>query len=127
MEIKEEVDDFDDVTFSEVWRQKCWDILYLLYFNPDAGPFLCDISRETLGENFDDYIQVIQTPITFQMVKEKCKRNLYLEPIHFIDDMNLVFDNCMKYNENGSFFHKAAKKLKRILLTQVQKRKLMDH
>ena len=127
VEIQEEVYDFDDYSFEEIWKQKCWDILNLLYYNVDAGPFLVDISRETLGEDFDDYIQVISTPITFQMVKQKCIRHMYLEPIHFIDDMNLVFDNCMTYNEVGSGLYNSAKKLKRALHAQIKKKKLMEH
>lgn len=127
VEIKEEVYDFDDYSFEELWKQKSWDILNLLYYNVEAGPFLADISRDTLGDDFDDYVAVINTPITFQMVKQKCIRHMYLEPVQFIDDMNLVFDNCMKYNEIGSSFHNAAKKLKKILHTQVKKKKLVEH
>lgn len=127
MEIKEEVYDFDDYSFQEVWKQKCWDILNLLYYNTDAAPFVMDLTPETLGEAYEDYRSVIANPISFLTVKQKCINHRYQEPIHFVDDMNLVFDNCMTYNEYGSSFYKAAKKLKRILHTQVQKRRLMDH
>lgn len=69
-EIVEEVDDFMDYAFpDELWKQKCWDILYIQYFDYDAQAFLMPLTRETLGEDFDDYMEVIRHPINFIMIK----------------------------------------------------------
>ena len=49
---QEEIDDFPDYKFTVVWQQKCWDILYRLYYDVDSGPFLSDISEEAMGAEF---------------------------------------------------------------------------
>ena len=69
LEYGEEIDDFEDYSFSEIWKQKCWDILYLLYFDPDSGPFMSEFTREALGEIYSDYMDQIKEPINFQMIK----------------------------------------------------------
>ena len=56
----EEVDDFPDYKFDVLWQQKCWDILYKLYFDVDSAAFLCDISAEAMGQEFyNDYVSTI--------------------------------------------------------------------
>jgi hypothetical protein len=47
-----EIDDFPDYKFTVVWQQKCWDILYRLYYDIEAGAFLQDISAQSMGEEF---------------------------------------------------------------------------
>ena len=41
--------------------------------------------------------------------------------------MNLVFDNCMEYNIEGSLYYKHAKKLKKKLNVQMKLKNLMEH
>ena len=38
--LEEEIDDFPDHIFEIDWQQKCWDILYLLYFDADSHVFV---------------------------------------------------------------------------------------
>lgn len=96
---QEEIDDFPDYKFQVVWQQKCWDILYRLYYDVESQAFLCDISEEAMGSEFyQDYISVIRHPINFLMIKEKMIKNYYSNQYEFMEDMNLVFDNCMEYN-----------------------------
>ena len=51
-------------------------------------------------------------PMNFMVVKKKMTAGLYSTPADFITDVNLVFNNCMKFNEKRSGVYKAAKKLK---------------
>lgn len=111
---QEEIDDFPDYKFETLWQQKCWDILYQLYFDIDSGAFLQDISEEAMGHDFfTDYINTIEVPINFLMIKKKMTKYLYGSQFDFVADMNLVFDNCMEYNQRSSTFYKAASKMKR--------------
>lgn len=70
MIFQEETDDFPDYKFDVIWQQKCWDILYILYFDNESAPFLQEISEETMGPEFyEDYVSVIKYPINFLMIK----------------------------------------------------------
>lgn len=72
MVIQEEIDDFPDHKYDILWQQKCWDILYILYFDSDSGVFVQEISQESMGtELFYDYLEHIKAPINFLMIKQK--------------------------------------------------------
>ena len=72
LQIQEEIDDFPDYKFEHVWQQKCWDILYRLYFMLDSGPFIAEISEEAFGpELWEDYTSIIETPINLPMIKAR--------------------------------------------------------
>ena len=103
-----------------MWQQKCWDILYKLYYDFHSAPFLDAISEEAMGQEcFEDYVRHIKpnVPINFRMIKQKLIEHLYGEQEDsgvkfFIEDMEMVFENCMKYNARRSEYYKAAQKLK---------------
>ena len=105
----EEIDDFPDYKFSVVWQQKCWDVLYRMYYDVESSAFLQEISPEAMGDEFyQDYISTIKFPINFLMIKQKMIQQMYLQASDYTDDMNLVFNNCMSYNERDSGFYKSA-------------------
>jgi len=128
MVIQAEIDDFPDYKYEEVWQQKCWDILYLLYYDIDSGVFVQEISEESMGrELYLDYVDHVETPINFLMIKEKMKKHMYGEPQDYIDDMNLAFDNCTRYHKRGSAIHKSAQKMKRRLRELLRQRNMAQH
>lgn len=101
--VDEDEDDFDDQQFTG-WRQACKDILYLLFYDEDSQPFLTPLTRENLGEDvYEDYCQNIARPITFRMIKSTLFRGKadggpgphYTCADEFLQDMRLVFENCM--------------------------------
>lgn len=113
--VDQDLDDFPDYTFPIEWQQNCWLILYHLYFHEDSWAFLQDISEEAMGSQmFEDYLRTIEPnlPMNFMVVKKKMTAGLYSTPPDFINDVNLVFNNCMKFNEKRSGVYKAARKLK---------------
>lgn len=122
IEVQEEDDDFEDFECTG-WRLACKDILYLLYYDEDAGPFLDPLTREALGYTFDEYVQTIKNPICLLDVKETLFRGkdymgperTYLSADEFVRDMELVFKNAIKFNEKGSDFYKQAKTMLRLL------------
>ena len=48
--------------------------------------------------NIDDYFDIIKDPMDFGTVRRKLSHNVYENVNQFIIDMNLVFDNCVRYN-----------------------------
>ena len=52
--------------------------------------------------NLPDYHEIIKNPIDFSVIKQRLSSNLYHNMQDFIDDMQLVFDNCELYNGRDS-------------------------
>lgn len=45
---------------------------------------------------------------------------MYNTAMEFVDDMNLVFDNAMKFNKRGSEYYKSASKMKKFFADQMK-------
>eukprot|EP00049_Salpingoeca_infusionum_P015583 m.305219 g.305219 ORF g.305219 m.305219 type:complete len:1320 (+) comp15906_c0_seq6:103-4062(+) len=59
-----------------------------------AEPFLAPVRRR----DAPDYYQIIQQPMDFSTMRKKLKRNEYKTLDAFVNDADLVFDNCLEYN-----------------------------
>ena len=57
-------------------------------------------------------------------MEHKLETNQYPSMDDFVADAKLVFDNCKKYNSEGTAYHKAATKMERYLKDQLAKLKL---
>ena len=51
-----------------------------------------------------DYPQIIKTPMDLGTVKKNLKNNKYKYVEEAIQDIQLVWDNCKKYNAEGSVY-----------------------
>lgn len=49
-----------------------------------------------------DYFDIIQNPMDFGTIKEKLSQHKYLNMQHFMQDVELVFKNCILYNGEQS-------------------------
>ena len=58
-------------------------------------------------------------------VKQRCKTYAYQNKWDFVRDVNLVFDNCMLFNEEGTPIYNSAKKLKKIFSIYMQRFELL--
>ena len=58
------------------------------------------VDAEKLGAA--DYHEVVKNPIDFSTIKQRLNTNQYHIAQEFIDDMLLVFDNCLLYNGENS-------------------------
>jgi hypothetical protein len=45
-----------------------------------------------------DYFDIVEKPMDLGLVKRKLGHNVYADMKAFIDDVNLVWSNCFKYN-----------------------------
>ncbi|KAL6100758.1 baz2b [Pungitius sinensis] len=64
----------------------------------DAWPFLTPVNQKAVP----GYRKVIKKPMDFSTIREKLRNNQYVNLETFIVDVNLVFDNCEKFNEDDS-------------------------
>lgn len=55
----------------------------------------------------------------FSTMEHKLDRNVYTDVDSFLADANLVFDNCILYNPEGSIYAKGALKLGKFLKDMV--------
>lgn len=93
-------------------------------FYRNAGA-LWDIFRRVIGldknhffqhpvvrEAAPDYFDVIQRPICWTFIEQKLQRFEYWDTQTFTDDVYLVVDNAMVYNQPNTVIHKAAVRIK---------------
>ncbi|MED6259614.1 hypothetical protein ATANTOWER_026369, partial [Ataeniobius toweri] len=87
----------------------CRVLLADLEAHRDAWPFLSPVRHKSVP----GYRKVIKKPMDFSTIKEKLTNNLYLNLENFIVDVNLVFDNCQRFNEDDSEIGRAGHRMRR--------------
>lgn len=73
-------------------------VLYQLQRNGNCWPFLEPVTRDIAP----DYFDVIEKPMDISELRRKSSKKLYSSKQQFIDDFNLIVDNCTKYNGETS-------------------------
>lgn len=61
--------------------------------------------------NILDYFDIVTNPMDLGTVRKKLIHNCYASAKEFLDDMNLIWGNCYKYNGEGHEISKCAKEL----------------
>uniref|UniRef100_A0A668AM60 Bromodomain adjacent to zinc finger domain 2B n=1 Tax=Myripristis murdjan TaxID=586833 RepID=A0A668AM60_9TELE len=84
-------------------------LLAELEAHQDAWPFLTPVNSKAVP----GYKKVIKKPMDFSTIREKLINNQYLNLETFIVDVNLVFDNCEKFNEDDSTIGRAGHSMRR--------------
>ncbi|XP_062252862.1 bromodomain adjacent to zinc finger domain protein 2B-like [Platichthys flesus] len=74
----------------------------------DALPFLTPVNLKASPS----YRRIIKKPMDFPTIRKRLTNNQYLNFEEFIMDVNLVFDNCEKYNEDDSTIGRAGRTMK---------------
>ncbi|CAJ1079290.1 bromodomain adjacent to zinc finger domain protein 2B isoform X1 [Xyrichtys novacula] len=87
----------------------CGELLSELEAHPDAWPFLTPVNHKSVP----GYKKVIKKPMDFSTIREKLTNNQYLNLETFIVDINLVFENCEKFNEDDSQIGRAGHSMRR--------------
>ena len=82
------------------WEKACSRMLTILLQNPDCWIFKDPVDTVTTGAA--DYYTVIKQPMDFSTMRDKLKKHQYRKIEEFIQDMRLVFNNCIFYNGNES-------------------------
>ncbi|KAG8924226.1 histone acetyltransferase [Tulasnella sp. 417] len=76
-----------------------------------AWPFLRPVSEADVP----DYYNVIKKPMDFSTMEDKLEHNKYPTFNDFVEDANLVFSNCKKYNNEHSVYARNATKMEKFL------------
>ena len=84
----------------ESWDLVAKRLMSSLWRVPHAKLFHSAVDPE--GQNLPDYFEIIKNPIDFSLVRQRLHANLYHKMQEFVDDMQLVFDNCVAYNGRDS-------------------------
>ena len=54
------------------------------------------------GLKLQDYLKIISKPMDLGTVLKNLELGVYLKVSHALDDIQLIWDNCKKYNQEGS-------------------------
>uniref|UniRef100_A0A8C9WA86 Bromodomain adjacent to zinc finger domain 2B n=2 Tax=Scleropages formosus TaxID=113540 RepID=A0A8C9WA86_SCLFO len=87
----------------------CSILLAELEGHHDAWPFLNPVDLKSVP----GYRKVIKKPMDFSTIREKLFSSQYQNLETFIIDVNLVFDNCEKFNEDNSEIGRAGHNMRR--------------
>ncbi|XP_072541840.1 bromodomain adjacent to zinc finger domain protein 2B isoform X3 [Salminus brasiliensis] len=87
----------------------CRLLLAELQSHQDAWPFMIPVNPKSVP----GYRKVIKKPMDFSTIREKLSNSQYQNLETFIIDVNLVFDNCEKFNEDHSDIGRAGHNMRR--------------
>ncbi|KAF6251400.1 Bromodomain-containing protein [Scenedesmus sp. NREL 46B-D3] len=76
----------------------------------DADPFRLPVDWVAMG--IPDYPDVIKHPMDFKTVREKVRAGAYASMDEWHSDMQLIWDNCRKYNGDNHDITRSAEKMK---------------
>ncbi|XP_067934838.1 bromodomain adjacent to zinc finger domain protein 2B-like isoform X2 [Watersipora subatra] len=88
----------------------CREIMTEIESHKDAEPFLEPVDTKA----FPQYKKYIKQPMDLSKISEKLTNNQYASQVEFYDDMILIFDNCLLFNEDSSVVGKSGKVLRRL-------------
>lgn len=69
----------------------------------------------------DEYIKIIRKPMDLSTVKSKLVQGLYTTPNDVFNDIQLIWDNCKRYNQEDSDIYKTAVIMEKISDDLIQK------
>lgn len=92
-------------------RLLCSAVLRHLASHPDADPFLEPVAWKELG--LDDYPDVVTEPMDLGTLKAAVARGTCPSWAEFQRRLNLIWNNCHRYNQPGSDVSRAATALRR--------------
>ena len=114
-----------DNSFNEILLN----IIDKLWGHPISEPFTYELNEETLGDLYKQYMDIIETPIDLDTIKNKILRNEYDSFISFNKDINLMFNNCRLFNERGSQLYIQGIHLEdyyKLITTPLKKNKILN-
>lgn len=90
----------EDIENIKPWEKPAKRLMNILWRTNHAWIFHEPVDPIKL--NIPDYFDVVKKPMDFGTVKRKLNNNAYNNGEEFIQDLDLVFSNCMNYNPGDS-------------------------
>lgn len=81
----------------ESYETKAHQLLALLELHEESHEFLAPVDFKLL--NIPQYPIIIKNPMDLGTIKKNLKSHHYASVQDFIEDIQLVWDNCKKFNE----------------------------
>ena len=94
---------------------QCWSLLTSIKKQQSAAPFLNPVSASLVP----DYYEVIKSPTDLSSMTLNLSKGAYDSPAELIQDLNLLFQNCFRYNPSGSPVSNEGKKLYEFTQNQI--------
>jgi len=107
--------DYDDLV------EFCHGVLQELMNHEHAWPFVKPVDIVAL--NIPDYPDIIKRPMDLGTVKDRLSNGDYTYFKEFVDDVTLVWTNCMMYNGPHLDIHQIARKLSQLFESQIRSKK----
>ena len=105
------------------------DIVEKLLNHPLSEPFSYELNEDTLGELYDQYMEMVPNPIDLDTIQKKVLRNGYDNFISFNNDINLMFRNCRTFNEKNSKLYIQGTNLEdyyKLIISPIKKNRLIN-
>lgn len=86
-------------------------ILFLIYFSIKSNQLIYFLLINLLYSNhivYPSYRDIIKNPMNFKKIKAKYFKKNNTEFSEFFQDLELIWNNCRTFNENGSDIYKTA-------------------
>ena len=81
---------------------------YISVIEKERNAFIFLEPVDYVGMNLPDYPQIIKHPMDLETIKKKINDNKYTSTEEIYKDIQLVWDNCKRYNMEGSDVYKMA-------------------
>ena len=99
--------------------QKLEEIFSKIFSDKNSGPFQEPVDYE--GLQLYDYPSIIKHPMDLGTCKDKLLKGEYKIFQEFMDDLNLIWENCRHYNQPNSQIVKQANSLDKKMKTLIDK------
>ncbi|KAK1936257.1 bromodomain/ankyrin repeat containing protein [Babesia divergens] len=100
------------------WHQLALNLLTSM--GKQEGGYVFEKPVDPKKQNCPDYFDIIKKPISYSCIKSKIKRNVYNKPTEFLEDCQLVFDNCFQYNKPETWIAQIGRKIEAFYKSQLK-------
>ena len=106
------------LTYSQTYKI-CLNIIDELINYEQSWPFIEPVDINTVG--LENYYNIIKTPMDINTIKYKLSIYQYTKLSEFIDDVDLIWNNCFLFNDRNSEICDFAEYLSKIFKKQINK------
>ncbi|XP_017331444.1 bromodomain adjacent to zinc finger domain protein 1A isoform X2 [Ictalurus punctatus] len=95
----------------------CEQLTVDLVRHEDSWPFMKLVSRTQVP----DYYDIIKKPIALSIIREKVNNCEYQTALEYVNDVELMFSNCLEYNPRNTTEAKAGVRLQAFFHSELQR------
>ncbi|KAI9102557.1 hypothetical protein DFS34DRAFT_568907, partial [Phlyctochytrium arcticum] len=99
--------------------KQCRQLVILLKKHNSSWPFLSPVNPAAVGA--PDYFDIIKEPMDLSTVDQKLAQHRYGEVQSVANDVQLMLNNCFRYNPSTNPVHQAGKALETYFSLQLNK------